>query len=118
MDPGSSSQEGDMAPNYQIRIVLDDSGELPRGWEARETPIGRTYYVDRNTLRTTWVRPLPVDTVNPLPPGWEEKRTPSGRTYFADHNTRKTSWIRPRPPGTCDPLPPGWEERRTPSGLT
>ncbi|XP_026540598.1 NEDD4-like E3 ubiquitin-protein ligase WWP2 isoform X3 [Notechis scutatus] len=50
---------------------------LPAGWEQRELPNGRVYYVDHNTKSTTWERPLP--------PGY----------YFVDHNTRTTTWQRP-----------------------
>nr|XP_056718396.1 NEDD4-like E3 ubiquitin-protein ligase WWP2 [Euleptes europaea] len=60
---------------------------LPSGWEQRELPNGRVYYVDHNTKSTTWERPLP--------PGWEKRVDPRGRYYYVDHNTRSTSWQRP-----------------------
>uniref|UniRef100_A0A8C6XWW6 E3 ubiquitin-protein ligase n=1 Tax=Naja naja TaxID=35670 RepID=A0A8C6XWW6_NAJNA len=60
---------------------------LPAGWEQRELPSGRVYYVDHNTKSTTWERPLP--------PGWEKRVDPRGRYYFVDHNTRTTTWQRP-----------------------
>uniref|UniRef100_A0A8C5RLN7 E3 ubiquitin-protein ligase n=1 Tax=Laticauda laticaudata TaxID=8630 RepID=A0A8C5RLN7_LATLA len=60
---------------------------LPAGWEQRELPNGRVYYVDHNTKSTTWERPLP--------PGWEKRVDPRGRYYFVDHNTRTTTWQRP-----------------------
>ncbi|XP_070617813.1 LOW QUALITY PROTEIN: NEDD4-like E3 ubiquitin-protein ligase WWP2 [Erythrolamprus reginae] len=60
---------------------------LPAGWEQRELPNGRVYYVDHNTKSTTWERPLP--------PGWEKRVDPRGRHYFVDHNTRTTTWQRP-----------------------
>ncbi|KAE8440784.1 hypothetical protein EG329_006584 [Mollisiaceae sp. DMI_Dod_QoI] len=34
-----------------------DLGELPPGWETRQTPEGRSYFVDHNTQQTTWVDP-------------------------------------------------------------
>ncbi|XP_060110126.1 LOW QUALITY PROTEIN: NEDD4-like E3 ubiquitin-protein ligase WWP2 [Heteronotia binoei] len=60
---------------------------LPSGWEQRELPNGRVYYVDHNTKTTTWERPLP--------PGWEKRVDPRGRRYYVDHNTRTTTWQRP-----------------------
>ncbi|KAG8521793.1 NEDD4-like E3 ubiquitin-protein ligase WWP2, partial [Galemys pyrenaicus] len=60
---------------------------LPTGWEQRELPNGRVYYVDHNTKTTTWERPLP--------PGWEKRTDPRGRFYYVDHNTRTTTWQRP-----------------------
>ncbi|XP_054856194.1 NEDD4-like E3 ubiquitin-protein ligase WWP2 [Eublepharis macularius] len=60
---------------------------LPAGWEQRELPSGRVYYVDHNTKTTTWERPLP--------PGWEKRVDPRGRYYYVDHNTRTTTWQRP-----------------------
>uniref|UniRef100_A0A674K4E1 NEDD4-like E3 ubiquitin-protein ligase WWP2 n=2 Tax=Terrapene triunguis TaxID=2587831 RepID=A0A674K4E1_9SAUR len=60
---------------------------LPPGWEQRELPNGRVYYVDHNTKTTTWERPLP--------PGWEKRVDPRGRYYYVDHNTRTTTWQRP-----------------------
>ncbi|XP_075795882.1 NEDD4-like E3 ubiquitin-protein ligase WWP2 [Pelodiscus sinensis] len=114
---------------------------LPPGWEQRELPNGRVYYVDHNTKTTTWERPLP--------PGWEKRVDPRGRYYYVDHNTRTTTWQRPTAEyvrnyeqwqtqrsqlqgpcsssakGSCTsrpgprpdndplgPLPPGWEKRQ------
>ncbi|XP_055341668.1 E3 ubiquitin-protein ligase Su(dx)-like [Paramacrobiotus metropolitanus] len=62
---------------------------LPPGWEQRQDPLGRPYYVDHNTRSTTWERP------QPLPPGWELRRDQRGRIYYVDHNTRTTTWQRP-----------------------
>ena len=42
----------------------DQYGLLPEGWERRIDPLGRTYYVDHNTRRTTWNRPSPNQAVN------------------------------------------------------
>nr|XP_033797302.1 NEDD4-like E3 ubiquitin-protein ligase WWP2 isoform X1 [Geotrypetes seraphini] len=114
---------------------------LPAGWEQRDLPSGRLYYVDHNTKTTTWERPLPA--------GWEKRVDPRGRYYYVDHNTRTTTWQRPtaeyvrnyeqwqsqrnqlqgamqhfsqrflyQPSGTqtdndpLGPLPPGWEKRQ------
>ncbi|PVH73234.1 hypothetical protein DL98DRAFT_431737 [Cadophora sp. DSE1049] len=34
-----------------------DGNRLPAGWEKREDNLGRTFYVDHNTRRTTWESP-------------------------------------------------------------
>ncbi|XP_067399490.1 NEDD4-like E3 ubiquitin-protein ligase WWP2 [Emydura macquarii macquarii] len=77
--PGSDAQ-----PPQAAAQALE---ALPPGWEQRELPNGRVYYVDHNTKTTTWERPLP--------PGWEKRVDPRGRYYYVDHNTRTTTWQRP-----------------------
>ncbi|XP_038609525.1 NEDD4-like E3 ubiquitin-protein ligase WWP2 [Tachyglossus aculeatus] len=67
--------------------AAQSSEALPPGWEQRELPNGRVYYVDHNTKTTTWERPLP--------PGWEKRVDPRGRYYYVDHNSRTTTWQRP-----------------------
>ncbi|KUJ13978.1 uncharacterized protein LY89DRAFT_651067 [Mollisia scopiformis] len=93
---------------------------LPDGWERRETPNGRTYFIDHNRRTTTWVDPrtpsagsesededgdeLGIAEVvsgtllaGPLPAGWEIRPSRfEGIFYFVDHNTRTTSWEDPR----------------------
>ncbi|KRZ87044.1 NEDD4-like E3 ubiquitin-protein ligase WWP2 [Trichinella sp. T8] len=64
---------------------------LPAGWEERLDGFGRRYYIDHNTMSTTWERPINV----PLPQGWELRYDPFGRVYYVDHNTRTTTWQRP-----------------------
>ncbi|NXE14099.1 WWP2 ligase, partial [Lophotis ruficrista] len=71
-------------PTRAAVLALD---ALPPGWEQRELPNGRVYYVDHNNKTTTWERPLP--------PGWEKRVDPRGRYYYVDHNTRTTTWQRP-----------------------
>jgi len=98
------------------------TGELPRGWEARSTPEGRSYFVDHNTRTTTWVDPRrqqyfrtyannangtslqqqPVSQLGPLPSGWEMRLTSTARVYFVDHNTKTTTWDDPRLPSSLD----------------
>ncbi|KAI9230662.1 MAG: hypothetical protein DHS80DRAFT_26514 [Piptocephalis tieghemiana] len=107
-------------------------GPLPSGWEQRETPERRAYFVDHNTRTTTWVDPRrqvlirtygsasaaaaggtgagsgqvtlqqPVSQLGPLPSGWEMRLTSTGRVYFVDHNTKTTTWDDPRLPSTLD----------------
>ncbi|XP_062032396.1 NEDD4-like E3 ubiquitin-protein ligase WWP2 isoform X1 [Lepus europaeus] len=71
----------------QVPAAAQAPDALPAGWEQRELPNGRVYYVDHNTKTTTWERPLP--------PGWEKRTDPRGRFYYVDHNTRTTTWQRP-----------------------
>ncbi|TDL27594.1 HECT-domain-containing protein [Rickenella mellea] len=42
----------------------DEHGPLPSGWEVRQDPIGRMYYVDHNTRTTTWHRPSASRSMN------------------------------------------------------
>ncbi|RMC09397.1 hypothetical protein DUI87_14405 [Hirundo rustica rustica] len=87
----SSSREAEEAasgpsvPPARAAVLALDA--LPPGWEQRELPNGRVYYVDHNNKTTTWERPLP--------PGWEKRVDPRGRYYYVDHNTRTTTWQRP-----------------------
>lgn len=99
------------------------TGELPAGWEQRNTPEGRSYFVDHNTRTTTWVDPRrqqyirmygqnaangttiqqqPVSQLGPLPSGWEMRLTNTARVYFVDHNTKTTTWDDPRLPSSLD----------------
>ena len=100
------------------------TGELPAGWEQRQTPEGRAYFVDHNTRTTTWVDPRrqqyirmygqnagtgnttiqqqPVSQLGPLPSGWEMRLTNTARVYFVDHNTKTTTWDDPRLPSSLD----------------
>lgn len=100
-------------------------GELPGGWEQRQTPEGRAYFVDHNTRTTCWVDPRrqqyirvygqnnqngnntriqnqPVSQLGALPSGWEMRLTPNARVYFVDHTTKTTTWDDPRLPSSLD----------------
>ncbi|CAI5782268.1 NEDD4-like E3 ubiquitin-protein ligase WWP2 [Podarcis lilfordi] len=81
---GESAPSSEAQPSQPASQTLE---VLPSGWEQRELPNGRVYYVDHNTKTTTWERPLP--------PGWEKRVDPRGRYYYVDHNTRTTTWQRP-----------------------
>ncbi|KAF2987931.1 hypothetical protein EK904_005136 [Melospiza melodia maxima] len=69
------------------RGVEEQTKAFLDGFNERELPNGRVYYVDHNNKTTTWERPLP--------PGWEKRVDPRGRYYYVDHNTRTTTWQRP-----------------------
>ncbi|XP_030719350.1 NEDD4-like E3 ubiquitin-protein ligase WWP2 isoform X1 [Globicephala melas] len=80
-------EEPSTSGTQQLPAAAQAPDALPAGWEQRELPNGRVYYVDHNTKTTTWERPLP--------PGWEKRTDPRGRFYYVDHNTRTTTWQRP-----------------------
>ncbi len=91
-------------------------GRLPDGWEMKETPQGKQYFIDHNTKKTTTRdprldtgnrdyadtglvagnKPTPDGGLGRLPDGWEMKETPQGKQYFIDHNTKKTTTRDPR----------------------
>jgi len=41
---------------------------LPNGWEEKQDPQGRVFYIDHINRKTTWTRPSPVDDLPPPPP--------------------------------------------------
>ena len=103
--------------------ATSDAVPLPEGWEERQTPDGRPYFVDHNSRTTTWVDPRIANAprsvfsstttqtalnLGPLPSGWEMRMTSSERIYFVDHNTRTTSWDDPRMPSN-DPTAPQYK---------
>ncbi|XP_066050940.1 NEDD4-like E3 ubiquitin-protein ligase WWP2 isoform X3 [Chamaea fasciata] len=59
----SSSREAEETPAgtsaLPARAAVLALDALPPGWEQRELPNGRVYYVDHNNKTTTWERPLP-----------------------------------------------------------
>nr|XP_020725868.1 NEDD4-like E3 ubiquitin-protein ligase WWP2 isoform X1 [Odocoileus virginianus texanus]XP_020725869.1 NEDD4-like E3 ubiquitin-protein ligase WWP2 isoform X1 [Odocoileus virginianus texanus] len=83
----AEGEEPSTSGTQQFPAAAQAPDALPAGWEQRELPNGRVYYVDHNTKTTTWERPLP--------PGWEKRTDPRGRFYYVDHNTRTTTWQRP-----------------------
>uniref|UniRef100_A0A8C3TE15 E3 ubiquitin-protein ligase n=1 Tax=Chelydra serpentina TaxID=8475 RepID=A0A8C3TE15_CHESE len=85
--PGEPEEPAPASGTQSPRAAAQALEALPPGWEQRELPNGRVYYVDHNTKTTTWERPLP--------PGWEKRVDDRGRYYYVDHNTRTTTWQRP-----------------------
>ncbi|XP_061451913.1 E3 ubiquitin-protein ligase NEDD4 isoform X2 [Rhineura floridana] len=94
---------------HEKKISETLQGFLPKGWEVRNAPSGRSFFIDHNTKTTTWDDPRlkipahmrrktsldPVD-LGPLPPGWEERIHTDGRTFYINHNTKTTQWEDPR----------------------
>lgn len=67
---------------------------LPAGWEEAKAPDGKTYFIDHNTRKTSWIDPR--DKLNKpktfadcigseLPLGWEECQDDVIGTYYIDH---------------------------------
>ncbi|XP_030572454.1 E3 ubiquitin-protein ligase Nedd-4 isoform X5 [Drosophila novamexicana] len=82
---------------------------LPPRWSMQVAPNGRTFFIDHEARRTTWIdprngraSPMPnqtrrvEDDLGPLPEGWEERVHTDGRVFYIDHNTRTTQWEDPR----------------------
>lgn len=120
-----------------MRVSESSSSNLAPGWEERTDPrTGRTYYVDHNSQRTTWEKPVSATTetfTTPqggefMPENWEMRIAPNGRPFFIDHVTKVTTWDDPRRRGPAPsrkdysnpeelgPLPEGWERRRHSDG--
>ncbi|GAA5900461.1 uncharacterized protein JCM6883_002851 [Sporobolomyces salmoneus] len=55
--PAASSSFPAPASEGDLTVQDDDLGPLPSGWERRQTPRGRAYFVDHNTKTTTWDDP-------------------------------------------------------------
>ncbi|CAO2609862.1 NEDD4-like E3 ubiquitin-protein ligase WWP2 [Lemmus lemmus] len=93
----AEGEEPSTSGTQQLPATAQAPDALPAGWEQRELPNGRVYYVDHNTKTTTWERPLPPGTPQPerLVSRWEKRTDPRGRFYYVDHNTRTTTWQRP-----------------------
>eukprot|EP00041_Stephanoeca_diplocostata_P025622 m.675037 g.675037 ORF g.675037 m.675037 type:complete len:655 (-) comp22785_c0_seq1:427-2391(-) len=91
---------GDDDSSASQPTVASDSTDLPRGWEHRRLPDGRSYFVDHNTRTTHWEHPhqhgRSAAVSRPLPSGWEVRSTADGRQYFVDHNTKTTTFTDPR----------------------
>ncbi|KAI9329015.1 hypothetical protein DFJ73DRAFT_790954 [Zopfochytrium polystomum] len=113
----------------------DHLGPLPSGWERRTDHLGRTYYVDHNTRRTTWVRPAVTGSPNQasqeiVDQTELERRRFSQRmvpVWLYSHLFRQLQTLQqmPVPAGsagnlptaaTLGPLPAGWEQRYTAEG--
>ncbi|XP_042236301.1 E3 ubiquitin-protein ligase Su(dx)-like isoform X2 [Homarus americanus] len=88
-------------PNQNQETDANDPlGPLPSGWEKRQEPNGRIYFVNHRNRTTQWDDPRTQGMVleeEALPPGWEMRLTEDGRQYFVDHNSRQTTFQDPRP---------------------
>ncbi|XP_047469714.1 E3 ubiquitin-protein ligase wwp-1-like isoform X2 [Penaeus chinensis] len=87
-------------PNTNQETENDPLGPLPPGWEKRQEPNGRIYFVNHRNRTTQWDDPRTQGMgleEEALPAGWEMRLTDDGRQYFVDHNTRQTTFQDPRP---------------------
>lgn len=114
------------------------SAGLPPGWEGKQSPDGRTYYINHHTKQTQWTRPGAVAQAPAVPifksggasgggsgpalaQGWEAKQDSSGKTYYLNHSTQTTQWERPTAaapppaaptkPQAAHALPSGWSSK-------
>ncbi|XP_037904254.1 E3 ubiquitin-protein ligase Nedd-4 isoform X4 [Hermetia illucens] len=119
-DSGNRSRSDASSPSTRRNSIEDNaavgqSGSnpevgLPPGWSMQVAPNGRTFFIDHNERKTSWVdprtgraSPMPnqikrgvEDDLGPLPEGWEERVHTDGRVFYIDHNTRTTQWEDPR----------------------
>jgi hypothetical protein len=67
---------------------------LPNGFEEKEAPDGRVFYIDHRSRPPTYDDPRTLPN-SALPDGWEQHFTPDGISFFVDKNPRMT-WEDPR----------------------
>ena len=118
----------DNSTQNNFNVTEDQYGPLPEGWERKNDPLGRMYFVDHNTYITTWNRPSP----NQAPT--QEGGTNTARDQHSDRilvddlleatsssGAKSGNAVEASAGGdaTTPPLgglPAGWEERYTPEG--
>nr|XP_039256088.1 protein WWC2-like [Styela clava] len=77
-------------------VMASESNDLPLplGWEEATDYDGKSYFIDHNSKRTTWIDPRDclakpktfADCAgNELPIGWEKCNDPNIGVYFIDH---------------------------------
>ncbi|XP_034483655.1 E3 ubiquitin-protein ligase Nedd-4 isoform X5 [Drosophila innubila] len=103
----NSEEDNAAVPTDQTAVNEEEA--LPPRWSMQVAPNGRTFFIDHEARRTTWIdprngraSPMPnqtrrvEDDLGPLPEGWEERVHTDGRVFYIDHNTRTTQWEDPR----------------------
>ncbi|XP_032598846.1 E3 ubiquitin-protein ligase Nedd-4 isoform X7 [Drosophila grimshawi] len=103
----NSEEDNAAVPSDQAAATEEEA--LPPRWSMQVAPNGRTFFIDHESRRTTWIdprngraSPMPnqtrrvEDDLGPLPEGWEERVHTDGRVFYIDHNTRTTQWEDPR----------------------
>ncbi|XP_017955007.2 E3 ubiquitin-protein ligase Nedd-4 isoform X3 [Drosophila navojoa] len=103
----NSEEDNAAVPTDQTAASEEEA--LPPRWSMQVAPNGRTFFIDHEARRTTWIdprngraSPMPnqtrrvEDDLGPLPEGWEERVHTDGRVFYIDHNTRTTQWDDPR----------------------
>lgn len=96
---GGEAPVGGAPPSSGAEAADSSQKALPEGWDRREDPNGRVYYVNHKNRTTQWEDPRTQGQTReePLPPGWEMRKTDAGVLYYVDHNTRTTQFQDPRP---------------------
>ncbi|XP_063991424.1 protein kibra isoform X2 [Diachasmimorpha longicaudata] len=78
---------------------------LPDGWDVAQDFDGKTYFIDHNTRKTTWIDPRDrftkpqtfADCIgNELPLGWEEAYDKHVGAYYINHVNQTTQLEDPR----------------------
>lgn len=78
----------------EMATEMNNNLPLPPGWEEAHDYDGKSYFIDHNTKRTTWIDPRDcfakpqtfADCAgNELPIGWEKCTDPTIGVYFIDH---------------------------------
>src|SRR5258708_1892923 len=55
-ESSSPARNTTVSATNQSTLSLGIYGDLPLGWEAKQTPTGQTYYVDHSTKKTKSTR--------------------------------------------------------------
>ncbi|KAE8125113.1 hypothetical protein FH972_019948 [Carpinus fangiana] len=82
---------------------LVDNGKLPPGWvEAKDPASGASYYYNKNTAKSQWVRPVETSPIaqhpspSSFPEGWIEAfDETSGHKYYYNTKTHVSQWEHP-----------------------
>ncbi|XP_034110607.1 E3 ubiquitin-protein ligase Nedd-4 isoform X5 [Drosophila sulfurigaster albostrigata] len=103
----NSEEDNAAVPTDQAAVNEEEA--LPPRWSMQVAPNGRTFFIDHEARRTTWIdprngraSPMPnqtrrvEDDLGPLPDSWEERVHIDGRVFYIDHDTRTTQWEDPR----------------------
>ncbi|KAH8371575.1 hypothetical protein KR093_008094 [Drosophila rubida] len=103
----NSEEDNAAVPTDQAAVNEEEA--LPPHWSMQVAPNGRTFFIDHEARRTTWIdprngraSPMPnqtrrvEDDLGPLPDSWEERVHIDGRVFYIDHDTRTTQWEDPR----------------------
>eukprot|EP00397_Hematodinium_sp_SG-2012_P029932 GEMP01031662.1.p1 GENE.GEMP01031662.1~~GEMP01031662.1.p1 ORF type:complete len:508 (+),score=86.38 GEMP01031662.1:371-1894(+) len=90
--PGEKEDDEHNGMLYEGLAAPDvKDAELPPYWEMKKTLLGRPYFIDHRTMRTTWKDP------RFLPENWDQRIDPdNGNIYYAYHKTRQTTYRDPR----------------------
>lgn len=88
-------------------------GVLPAGWEKKQAPDGRQYYVDHHTQTTHWTLPNGLQQQHHQ----QHQQPITNRQQVAPSlSPSLTTHVLPSQSLGLHPLPANWEQRKTPGG--